>query len=146
MKSDERAILRHQLYQSRIYRIWANIKARCFNQNHRDYKQYGARGITMCDEWKHDFLIFYDWAIANGYTDSLTIDRINNDGNYEPDNCRWATRKEQCNNYRKNHLLEYNGEVHSIAEWSEITGINYFTLRDRINRSKWSIEKALTTR
>lgn len=91
---------------------------RCFNQNHNYYKDYGGRGITVCDEWKKDFQCFYDWAVANGYSDDLTIDRIDNDGNYEPSNCRWATRKEQTRNRSITKKI-------SIAEIAEIDGISY---------------------
>lgn len=85
---------------TRLYRIWTNIKTRCSHAsptNAYKYSRYGGRGISVCDEWK-DFDPFYEWAVNNGYGDSLTIDRINNDGNYQPDNCRWATMKEQCEN------------------------------------------------
>ena len=96
----------------------------------------------MCDEWL-SFEPFKKWALSNGYQENLTIDRIDNDGNYEPFNCRWATAKEQGNNRRTNHLLTHNGETHTIKEWSEITGIKYCTLVGRINQLGWSIEKAL---
>lgn len=98
----------------------------------------------MCDEWKDDFQTFYDWAMANGYRQDLTIDRIDTNGNYEPSNCRWATWRVQQNNRGNNHLLTYRGETHTMAEWARIYNIGYQTLVRRINVSHWSVDKALT--
>lgn len=136
--------LRHGLSKTRIHNIWKSMFDRCFNTNESCYKHYGGRGITVCEEWKL-FENFYKWAMSNGYQDDLSIDRINVNGNYEPNNCRWATMRQQQNNTRRNHYLEFNGERHTIAEWSEITGIRYNKLKDRVDKCKWSVERALTT-
>ena len=98
----------------------------------------------MCDDWRNDYMLFYDWAKANGYSDLLTIDRIDSKGNYEPSNCRWATYKEQANNTSRNRIFAYKGEEHTIHEWADIVGINAMALRYRIIYAKWPIEKALT--
>ena len=116
----------------RIYTIWCNMKSRCFRKTASSYNIYGARGISVCDDWRNEFLAFYEWAIANGYKPGLTIDRIDCNGNYEPSNCRWATMTEQANNKRKNVLITHNGETHTIAEWSRLTGINRTTIRIRL--------------
>ena len=120
------------------------MKARCVDSNSHKYHAYGGRGITICEEWLNSFEAFYDWAMANGYRDDLSIDRIDNDGNYCPENCRWATPKEQANNTRTNRLLEHNGEKRTVSEWADITGIAKKAIYRRLGRG-WSVEKALTT-
>lgn len=100
---------------TRLYGIWENMRARCGNKKNPNYKDYGGRGITVCDEWS-EYTAFKNWALKNGYNPSLTIDRIDVNGNYCPENCRWATQKEQCRNTRFNHLLTYNGETKTLAE------------------------------
>ncbi|WP_097026146.1 hypothetical protein [Clostridium peptidivorans] len=90
----------HNLTNHRLFSIWSCMKTRCYNPNATNYERYGARGIRICDEWLNDFMNFYNWSMGNGYKDDLTIDRINNDGNYESSNCRWATIEQQANNKR----------------------------------------------
>lgn len=131
--------------KSRIYTIWNGIKCRCFTKSSVSYKRYGEKGITMCDEWRNNFMAFYDWSMANGYIDGLTIDRIDSKGNYEPSNCRWVTYKQQANNTSSNVWIVFNGERHTLATWGSILGIQPQTLNYRINHAKWSIEKAFTT-
>lgn len=133
----------HGKSRTHIYIIWGKMKGRCNNPSNSLYKDYGGRGITLCDEW-HEFMPFYDWAMANGYQDNLQIDRKDNDKGYSPDNCRWVTSKENCNNRRNNLNITYKGETKTLAQWSECLGINEVTLRSRI-RCGWSIEKSFTT-
>lgn len=110
---------------SRIYRIWQNMRRRCYNENFVSYPNYGMRGIEVCDEWRNDFLVFYDWAMANGYRDDLTLDRINNDGPYSPENCRWATVKEQSNNKRDTLYFSCCGTTDTLANWARKVGVPY---------------------
>ena len=132
--------------ENRLRPVWRGMKNRCFNPNAPKYKHYGARGITVCDEWKEKYQAFFDWAMANGYEEGLTIDRIDNDGNYEPSNCRWVTRTVQNGNKRNNRYLEFQGVTRSIPEWSAITGIPTSVIYGRIHYHGWSVERALTTR
>lgn len=136
--------IKHGKRYTRIYRIWRGILTRCTNSKHHSYKLYGAKGITVCDEWRN-FESFLEWSVANGYNDTLSIDRIDNSQGYCPSNCRWTTTTVQANNTSRNHYLTFRGETHTLIEWSRITGISYNTLRDRINNLKWDAEKALTT-
>lgn len=134
---------KHNATQSRLFRIWRGIKSRCFNPNTIEYERYGGRGITMSREWVDDFPAFQEWALNNGYSDTLTIDRIDNDGDYEPSNCRWSTNKEQQNNTRFNRLITYNGNTHTLKQWSELLNIPYDTLWRRL-ANDWSIDRAFT--
>lgn len=134
----------HGKTNTRLHNIWKNMKGRCLNKNHDDYHLYGGRGISICQEWVDSFAAFEEWAIANGYSDTLTLDRCDVNGNYCPDNCRWITQKSQCNNTRRNILITFNGETHTMKQWALMLGINYGTLSSRIKRG-WSYEKALTT-
>lgn len=134
----------HGMSHSRLYNIYSNMKDRCYNKKTSSYKRYGGRGIKICQEWLDDFENFKNWALPNGYNDSLTIDRINNNGNYEPSNCRWITSKEQQSNTRRNLYITYNGEVHTLAEWERIMGVKTGLLGKRL-RKGWDIKKAFTT-
>ena len=134
----------HGLSKHPLHAIWDGMKTRCYDANRLKFKDYGSRGITVCDEWRNDFKAFYDWSIANGWVEGLSIDRIDNDGNYEPSNCRWADNSVQANNSRHCHYITYNGETLTISQWARKIGLKPSTLNVRI-RSGWSIEKALTT-
>lgn len=133
----------HGKRNTRLYKIYVNMIDRTEKENSTSYKNYGARGIKVCAEWKESFKAFYNWAMANGYSDEFSIDRIDNDKGYSPDNCRWSDRKTQSLNRRTNHILEYNGECKTIEEWSTIVGIEYGTLWNRINLG-WDVSRALT--
>ena len=132
---DSCALITHKLSRTRLYVIYNGMKARCYNSRDIGFKNWGGRGIVMCQEWKNDFLVFYNWAIANGYQDNLSIDRINNDGNYEPSNCRWATMKEQCNNTRKTIRLTIDGVTKTVSEWAKESPVSAKIIIQRINRS-----------
>ena len=132
---------KHGMFGTRIYDIWAHIKSRCDNKNTQQYKNYGGRGIKYCTEWK-DFEKFYEWAKNNGYAENLTIDRINVNGNYEPENCRWILEKYQHRNTRTNKMLEYKGERHCASEWAEKLDLNYNTLLTHL-RGGWGVKEAL---
>lgn len=134
---------KHGMKGTRLYRIWNRMKDRCNNVNNYDYARYGERGIKVCDAWLTDFEAFHDWAMNNGYQDGLTIDRIDVDGNYEPDNCRWATSKQQARNTTRNRYYTINGETHCLSEWCEILNLKYSKISKRITRYKWPIEQAL---
>ena len=127
---------------TRLYRIWRRMKQRCYDKNCSDYKRYGGRGIKVCDEWL-DYRNFYDWAMSNNYKNNLTIERINNDGDYEPDNCKWIPPEAQARNKRSNRYITFRGVTKTLAEWSRILGMEHSLLRYRLD--KWGTEKAFTT-
>lgn len=136
---------KHGMRGTRLYSIINGIKERCYNPNRKVYKDYGGRGIIVCDEWLNDYGAFCDWAIQNGYNDTLTIDRIDNNGNYCPENCRWVTMKKQSNNRRNNKLIEYKGETKTISEWCDIFGIDKKLFYHRYNESHWPLDKVFNT-
>lgn len=129
---------------TRLHKIWSSMKERCYRSGHSHYADYGGRGIEVCEEWRNDFPAFKKWAEANGYANNLSIDRKDVNGDYSPENCRWATMREQQNNKRSNHLVSYNGATHTITEWADMLGINKTTIKERL-RCGWTAEKALTT-
>lgn len=124
------------------YKAWSEMFQRCGNPNNMRYARYGARGIRVCEKWLKFELFFEDMGLRPSPGHSL--ERINNDGNYEPENCKWATRKEQARNRRGNRIVEFNGRRATLAEWSELTGINYCCLRQRLCKMGWSVEATLT--
>ena len=126
---------KHKMSGTRIYETWQDMKRRCYNKQNARYDRYGGRGITVCDEWLNNFQSFYDWAISNGYSDDLTIDRIDNDGNYEPSNCRWSTAKEQCNNRGSNINITIGNATKSLMCWCEIFNVDYKKVYARYKRN-----------
>ena len=134
----------HGMTGGRLYQEWRDIKKRCYNHGSRNFKDYGGRGITVCTEWLNSFEAFRDWALANGYCDDLTIDRIDNNGPYCPENCRWLTMKEQGNNKRSNRVLTYRDKSQTMTQWAEELNISYDALKKRISYG-WNVERALTT-
>lgn len=128
----------------RIYKVWRGMLERCYYEKNNHYKNYGRKGIKVCDEWRI-FENFESWAINNGYNPyakrgECTLDRIEIDGDYNPKNCRWVSNKIQCNNKRNNIKIEYKNEIHTLKEWSEIYNIKYFTLLQRF-KNNWNYDK-----
>lgn len=135
---------RRKVPKERIYKIWAGMKNRCFNKNNQAYNKYGGRGITVCKEWL-DFSNFKEWSFNHGYSNNLSIDRIDVNGNYCPENCRWADEITQANNRRNSVYLTINNETHTMAEWTKIYNLPRGLINSRINELGWDIEKAITT-
>lgn len=133
---------KHGLAKTRIYVAWHHMIQRCYYSNCKAYENYGARGISICDDWKNDFMNFYNWSMNNGYQDNLSIDRINVNGNYEPNNCRWADDFTQRRNKRNNKYFCINGDMKTITDWAKQYGIKSNVVRERIKKG-WSIEDAL---
>lgn len=134
----------HKQSKTRLYNIWQKMKNRCYDSNTQAYKDYGGRGINVCDEWKNSFVSFQKWALSNGYQDNLTIERKNNNGNYCPQNCMWANRTQQGNNKRNNIILTWNNKSQTISQWANELNISASALRARKHRG-WDDVKTLTT-
>lgn len=133
---------KHGKRKTRLYRIWANIKTRCLNPHDPHYKNWGGRGITICEDWKNSFQSFYDWAVCNGYSENLTIDRIDCYGNYEPSNCRWITHLEQVKNKTTNIIITYGNKSMNCSEWAKELNLGHDTVRQRYHKG-YSPEECL---
>ena len=134
----------HGLSDSRVFSIWMGMKRRCYYHNDKAFERYGGRGITVCERWLDSFENFFE-DTGEPPSNEHTIDRMNVNGNYTPENCRWATNEEQANNKRTSDLLTFNGKTQSLTLWARELHIKTITLRTRIHRLGWSVEKALTT-
>lgn len=129
---------------NRLYRIYKAMKSRCYNPRVPNYNIYGGRGIRICDDWLNNYDSFCTWALENNYSDELSIDRIDNNGNYEPSNCRWSNRYEQQNNTSRNIFVTIDGDTKTVSEWARVYGISLHTIYGR-TREGWPIVKAITT-
>ena len=135
----------HGMSNTRIYRIYKGMIKRCNNNKCPAYPNYGGRGIKVCQEWLDDFMNFYNWAMTNNYDDTLTIERIDVNSNYCPENCKWIPKADQARNTRQCHFLTFNGKTQTINEWSRETNIDNRKICKRINIYGWSVERTLTT-
>lgn len=129
--------------KERLYCTWKNMHHRCYNPNDSRYAVYGGRGIKICDDWKSDYSAFREWAMANGYADNLSIDRINVNGDYSPENCRWADNKTQANNVSRNRIVAYHGENMTMSEFAQAVGLTYSAVQHRLDNG-WPIERIVT--
>lgn len=133
---------KHGKHELKIYGVWSSMKGRCFCESNKSYKNYGGRGITVCDEWM-EFQGFYEWSLTSGYSEGLTIERIDVNGDYCPENCKWATRLEQAHNKRNNKFIEYNGEKKCYSEWAHELGGTDGLVSQRIKKG-WEVKDAVT--
>ena len=135
----------HKMSKELLYHIWESMRLRCSSPKDKHFADYGGRNIKVCDEWNKDFLKFKEWALNNGYSKGLTLDRINNNSNYSPDNCRWTTRKKQQRNRRNNVYITYKGQTKLLVEWCEELNLSYKPICGRIQRLGWNADKAFNT-
>lgn len=142
--SSKRSATKEGFSKTKLHRIYTGMKTRCCNSNSKDYPRYGGRGISICQEWLDDSLKFRDWALSNGYKDDLTIDRIDVNKGYSPDNCRWVSAKKQANNRRNCLFITFEGKTMSASEWCELKGWDRHVIPARLKKG-WSLEKAMTT-
>lgn len=134
----------HGMSRTRIYNTWHSMKARCYNPTSHNYGYYGKRGICVCDEWRTSFEKFYAWAIHNGYRADLTLDRIDSNGNYCPENCRWVTTRVQNNNRRVSLNITYNGRTQNLSDWCKELNLPYIRIYQRIVKYGYTFEDAIT--
>ena len=132
----------HNQRHTKIYEVWKTLKQRCFNPTNISYKNYGGRGITICEDWKNNFSSFYEWSMKNGYKEGLSIDRIDNNGNYCPENCRWTDRLTQANNTRTNHFITFRNQTKTIAEWARHFNLPYSNILAKLQKNNYDSEKA----
>jgi len=144
LKKETKSNYKNGLRHHPLYNVWANIKQRCLNKKQPKYNDYGGRGIKICKEWENSFECFYNWCLNNSWGKGLEIDRVNNNGDYEPNNCRFVSRSINMNNTRANTIIEYNNEIKTLAEWAEKLNIPYGRLAQRINKLKMPIELAFS--
>lgn len=130
--------------KTRLYHIYKSMKGRCYNENDKNYRFYGAKGVSVCEAWKTDYNVFKKWAETNGYAEDLTLDRIDFTRDYSPDNCRWVNRRTQSNNTRRNIFIVYKGRTKTLAEWQRELDFNYTAVAWRL-RKGWSFERAIAT-
>jgi hypothetical protein len=129
-------VTKHGYSKTKLYRVYQSMLQRCQNPKAQEYERYGGRGISVCKEWKENFVSFCEWANANEYKEGMTLDRVNNDGNYEPSNCRWATRKEQAVNRSTNRYLSNGKEIHTVSQWADILKIPYTSVYGRVRKGE----------
>lgn len=133
---------KHGLSSHPVYFLWKSIKRRCYNKNTKDYINYGGRGITVCEEWRSDFMYFYNWALKNGWEKGLDIDRIDNDGEYSSCNCRFVDKFIGNNNRRNTVMITIDGVSENISYWARLSGVNRKLIHDRLTR-KWEMKRAV---
>lgn len=136
--------LTHGMSKTPLYQVWAGIKRRCYFPKDASYKNYGGRGIKMCDSWKNSFVSFAEWAKNNGYSDSLSIERIDTNGDYCSENCKWIPFNEQQANRRTCRFYTYNGETRNLTEWCKKLHLPYSGIHNRIYKLGWTFERAIS--
>lgn len=134
----------HGMSKSKLYRKWAGMKQRCYNNSIASFKDYGGRGIKVCNEWKDSFETFRDWALSHGYSDDLTIERIDTEKDYCPNNCMWIPFNKQQGNRRICYSFVHNGESKNLADWCRDLNLDYYMVHNRIYKLGWSFEKAIS--
>lgn len=140
---EQKTRLTHGMTGTVLHNRWLNMKSRCFNPKNKRYARYGGRGIAICAEWM-DFSNFYAWSMSNGFSENLSLDRIDNDKGYSPENCRWANPKQQSNNTSRNVKMRYNGEEKTLSEWCDLLNLDYKLIHGRIHQSGMTFEEAIT--